>query len=199
MPLCTVCTNRASARRSVEREISERVQHVPLVVVEHERAEHHHPRCGHEGRAIVDPLPGVLDQLGDLVALRRIDQRADLDALVDAAPDRLAPLLADRYTVVTFDNRETGGTGPCEDGFTLAVLTLALVLVITATYHLGYEQFREDGIGPPETGNTIISIPALLTTNPLGSVIAHTSMHVAADIHAYETDTYLPPQTEADD
>jgi len=79
-----------------------------------------------------------------------------------------------------------------------AVLTLVLVVVITATYHLGYEQFREDGIGPPETGNTIISIPALLTTNPLGSVIAHASMHVAADVHAYETDVFLPPQVEAD-
>jgi hypothetical protein len=79
-----------------------------------------------------------------------------------------------------------------------AVLTLALVLVITATYHLGYEQYREDGVGQPESGNTIISIPALLTTNPLGSVIAHASMHVAADVHAYETDVFLPPQVEAD-
>ena len=79
-----------------------------------------------------------------------------------------------------------------------AVLTLALVLAITATYHLGYEQYREDGVGQPETGNTIISIPALLTTNPLGSVIAHSSMHVAADVHAYETDVFLPPQVDTD-
>jgi 3-oxoadipate enol-lactonase len=33
---------------------------------------------------------------------------------------RVVPLLADDFTVVTFDNRETGGTGPCEAGFTLA-------------------------------------------------------------------------------
>ncbi len=81
---------------------------------------------------------------------------------------------------------------------TFAGLTLVLVLIITATYHLGYQQFREDGIGGPETGNTIISVPALLTANPLGSVIAHASMHVAADAHAYETDLFLPPQTQAD-
>jgi hypothetical protein len=81
---------------------------------------------------------------------------------------------------------------------TYAVLTLALVLVITATYHLGYEQFREDGVGSPEIGNTVISVPALLTANPLGSIIAHASMHVAADVHAYETDLFLPPQTDAD-
>lgn len=79
-----------------------------------------------------------------------------------------------------------------------AVLALALSLVITATYHLGYEQFRDDGVGGPETGNAIISIPAILTANPVGSVVAHASMHVAADVHAYETDLYLPPETTAD-
>jgi hypothetical protein len=79
-----------------------------------------------------------------------------------------------------------------------AILTLVLVMVITATYHLGYEQFREDGIGPPEIGNSIISLPAVLTTNPLGSVIAHASMHVAADVHAYETEVFLPPKISAE-
>jgi hypothetical protein len=78
---------------------------------------------------------------------------------------------------------------------TFALLGLILVLVITAVYHLGYEQFREDGVAGPETGNTIISVPALLTANPLGSVIAHASMHVSANVHAYETDLFLPPQT----
>jgi hypothetical protein len=76
-----------------------------------------------------------------------------------------------------------------------AAFTLVLSLIITATYHLGYEQFRDDGVSGPETGNSIISIPAILTTNPLGSVVAHASMHVAANVHAYETDLYLPPQT----
>jgi hypothetical protein len=78
-----------------------------------------------------------------------------------------------------------------------ALVMLPLVLIITGVYHLGYEQFRGDGIGGPEFGNTIISVPMLATANPVGSVIAHASMHVAADIHVYETDLYLPPQTEA--
>jgi inhibitor of cysteine peptidase len=76
-----------------------------------------------------------------------------------------------------------------------AALALLLSLTITATYHLGYEQFREDGVAGPELGNAIIPIPAILTANPLGSVVAHASMHVAANVHAYETDLYLPPQT----
>jgi hypothetical protein len=78
-----------------------------------------------------------------------------------------------------------------------ATIALSLSLVMTGAYHLGYEQFREDGIGAPETGNAIMSVPLLATGNPLGSIAAHASMHVTADIHSYETDVFLPPQTEA--
>lgn len=76
--------------------------------------------------------------------------------------------------------------------------SLVLILAITAAYHLGFEQFRRDGIGAPLIGNTMISVPMLLTTNPIGSVLAHASMHVAAASHAYETPTFLPPQVGAD-
>lgn len=78
-----------------------------------------------------------------------------------------------------------------------AAVMLPMVLLITGAYHLGYDQYREDGIAGPETGNTIISVPTLLSANPLGSVVAHAAMHVAADLHSYETDTFLPPQTDA--
>jgi hypothetical protein len=76
--------------------------------------------------------------------------------------------------------------------------SLVLILTVTATYHLGFEQFRRDGIGAPIIGNTMISLPMLLTTNPIGSVLAHASMHVTAAAHAYETPTFLPPQVGAD-
>jgi len=78
------------------------------------------------------------------------------------------------------------------------VLALVLVMIITGVYHLGYEQFREDGIAGPETGNIIISVPMLATLNPVGSVVAHASMHVAAEAHSHETDVFLPPQVDAD-
>lgn len=78
-----------------------------------------------------------------------------------------------------------------------AALTLPLVVIVTAVYHLGYEQFRDDGLRQPETGNAILSVPVLLTANPVGSVVAHATMHVAAVAHAYETPTYLPPQSSA--
>jgi hypothetical protein len=31
----------------------------------------------------------------------------------------------------------------------------------------------------------------------VGSILAHASMHIAAVLHAYETDVFLPPQVEA--
>jgi hypothetical protein len=79
-----------------------------------------------------------------------------------------------------------------------AAIALPLVIVITAVYHLGYDQFREDGVAKPEIGNTVISVPLLVAVNPAGSIVAHASMHVAAVTHAYETDVFLPPQTTAE-
>jgi len=74
--------------------------------------------------------------------------------------------------------------------------SLALVMTITATYHLGYEHYRDVGVGAPETGNSLISLPMLLTANPIGSVIDHSAMHAAAVIHEYEGETRLPPQAD---
>jgi hypothetical protein len=76
--------------------------------------------------------------------------------------------------------------------------SLALVMAMTAVYHLGYAQYRDDGVGQPEIGNTIISMPMLLTANPIGSVADHAAMHVSAVAHEYETDVRLPPATDAD-
>jgi len=71
------------------------------------------------------------------------------------------------------------------------------VLTMTAVYHLGYDQYRQDGVKAPETGNTIISVPMLLTANPIGSVADHMAMHISAVAHTYETDVRLPPPTTA--
>ena len=77
-------------------------------------------------------------------------------------------------------------------------LSLVLVMTMTAAYHLGYEQYREDGVGAPEIGNTIISMPMLLSASPVGSVLDHAAMHVSAVVHEYETEVRLPPATTAD-
>jgi hypothetical protein len=74
--------------------------------------------------------------------------------------------------------------------------SLALVMSITAIYHLGFSQYRHDGVGAPEAGNTIISLPMLLSTNPIGSIADHMAMHISAVQHTYETDVRLPPPTK---
>jgi hypothetical protein len=79
----------------------------------------------------------------------------------------------------------------------LTALALPLVLVVTATYHLGYPQYREDGVSRPETGNVLISIPTFATANPVGSIVAHVSQHIAAVTHAYESRIFNPPVTDA--
>jgi hypothetical protein len=76
-------------------------------------------------------------------------------------------------------------------------LTLPLVFIVTATYHWGYPQYREDGLSRPETGNVLISIPTFATANPVGSVVAHVSQHIAAVTHAYESRIFNPPVTKS--
>jgi hypothetical protein len=75
--------------------------------------------------------------------------------------------------------------------------SLGLVVALTGVYHLGFSQYREDGLAAPETGNTIISMPMLLTANPIGSVADHMAMHISAVAHTYETDVRLPPPAKA--
>lgn len=75
--------------------------------------------------------------------------------------------------------------------------SLALVATITAAYHLGYAQYRHEGVRQPETGNALISLPMLLSANPVGSVADHMAMHVSAVAHTYETGVRLPPATKA--
>lgn len=76
-------------------------------------------------------------------------------------------------------------------------LALPLVMIVTATYHLGYPQYRHDGLSRPEIGNVLISIPAFATANPVGSFVAHASQHIAAVTHAYESRIFNPPVTRS--
>ena len=75
--------------------------------------------------------------------------------------------------------------------------SLALIVTITAVYHLGFAQYRHDGVRQPVTGNALISAPMLLTANPIGSIADHMAMHISAVTHTYETEVRLPPATQA--
>jgi hypothetical protein len=90
-----------------------------------------------------------------------------------------------------------GSVGGLKGKLRFTALALPLVMLVTATYHLGYPQYRQDGLSRPETGNVLISIPAFATANPVGSFVAHTSQHIAAVTHAYESRIFNPPVTKS--
>ncbi len=73
------------------------------------------------------------------------------------------------------------------------LLAWLFILVLTTAYHLGYADFRSRKIIQPNIGNTIISIPTLVSANPIGSPIAHAIMHITAIIHSPQTELFLPP------
>jgi hypothetical protein len=90
-----------------------------------------------------------------------------------------------------------GKVGGLTGKLRFTALALPLVIIVTATYHVGYPQYRHDGLNRPETGNVLISIPAFATANPVGSFVAHASQHIAAVTHAYESRIFNPPMTKA--
>lgn len=74
-----------------------------------------------------------------------------------------------------------------------SLLAYIFIIVLTTSYHLGYSDFRSSKLIQPIIGNTIMSIPTLLSSNPISSPVAHAAMHVAAVIHSPQTDIFLPP------
>lgn len=76
------------------------------------------------------------------------------------------------------------------------LLAWLFILLVTTAYHLGYSDFRSKKIIQPNIGNTIISIPTLVSANPIGSPITHAMMHIAAIIHSPKTELFLPPHRE---
>jgi hypothetical protein len=79
----------------------------------------------------------------------------------------------------------------------IGLIALAASMAVTATYHLGYPDFRGEKLRKPVAGDVVWSAPTLLTLSPLGAPVAHAGLHVTAVLHSYETDTFLPPHSAA--
>lgn len=75
----------------------------------------------------------------------------------------------------------------------IGAVALAVSVLVTATYHLGYSDFRSSKVRKPMTGDLVWSVPTLATLNPIGAPIAHAALHVTAVSHNSETDLFLPP------
>jgi hypothetical protein len=75
----------------------------------------------------------------------------------------------------------------------VGVVALLASLAVTATYHVGYSDFRSAEVRKPVAGDVVWSMPTLLTLNPIGAPIAHAGLHTSAVLHSYGTEVYLPP------
>ena len=85
------------------------------------------------------------------------------------------------------------GKKPLGKKIAFGFLAWLFILAMTTAYHLGYSDFRARKIVQPIIGNSIISIPTLLSANPVGSPITHVIMHITAILHSPKTDLFLPP------
>ena len=79
----------------------------------------------------------------------------------------------------------------------VGALALAVSLIFTAVYHVGYADFRGAKLRKPLAGDVMWSVPTLATLSPIASPITHAALHVSAVIHSYDTDTFLPPHSES--
>jgi len=81
-----------------------------------------------------------------------------------------------------------------------AGLALALSVLVSTSYHLGYPEYRDADLRSPEIGTIAANVPTALTGNPLGSVVAHSTVHVAAVVHQRDGGSMqmLPPKVTAD-
>jgi amino acid transporter len=79
-----------------------------------------------------------------------------------------------------------------------AGLVIAFSLLVSTAYHLGYSTYRGSELRKPLIGTVMWDLPAVLTGNPAGALIAHPVAHTTAVVHQYyggeETNQMLPPE-----
>lgn len=114
--------------------------------------------------------------------------------LIDALFLNVMPVVA-----VGLGASHFGWAGTASGRVFIGVIGLFASLLVTLIYHLGYPEFRNKRVGMVLAGNSIITLAFLLSGNPLGSIISHTAMHIAAVWQGAETTIQLPPhyQTRA--
>ena len=87
-----------------------------------------------------------------------------------------------------------GWTAGWQGKIVAGVLALLLSLFVTASYHLGFPEYRKPGgIAGPTIGNGVMSLGYLLTNNPITAIFSHMAMHIAGVLHGPASVMQLPP------
>lgn len=79
----------------------------------------------------------------------------------------------------------------------VGAVALGASLVVTFAYHVGYPEFRNKRVGLVLVGNGLITLAFLLSANPLGAIVSHVVMHLAAVLRGPDTTLQLPPHLAA--
>jgi hypothetical protein len=111
--------------------------------------------------------------------------------MIDALLLNIMPVLAIHVGLSQY-----GWTSSWTGKFAFGLTALAASLWITLAYHAGYKEFRNRSMAMVLFGNTIITLAYLISGNPLGALIAHTVMHMAAVLQGPETTLQLPPHAD---
>ena len=81
-----------------------------------------------------------------------------------------------------------------------AGLVLALSLLVSTAYHLGYPEYRDSDLRSPLIGTVMADSSAVLTGNPIGAFLTHDAAHVTSVVHQEQggPTKMLPPQDTGD-
>lgn len=81
-----------------------------------------------------------------------------------------------------------------------AGLALALSLVVSTSYHLGYPEYRDSDLRSPLMGTVMANSATMLTGNPVGAFLTHGTAHLSAVVHQEQggPTQMLPPEVTAD-
>lgn len=108
--------------------------------------------------------------------------------LVDALLLSVLPIVATWHAFAAL-----GWTANWPGRIGAGALALALSLAVTAAYHLGFPEFQGAQVAGPLIGNGVSSLAYVVTANPLGALLSHLAMHVAAVLQGPGTTIQLPP------
>jgi hypothetical protein len=88
---------------------------------------------------------------------------------------------------------QSGSSGSLLAKVVAGILALLASLFVALTYHLGYREYRNRSVVLVLFGNSVITLAYLLSGSPLGALLSHTLMHIAATLQGPETTLQLPP------
>ena len=76
------------------------------------------------------------------------------------------------------------------------VVAVALVWATTTAHHVGFAHYNGDEAVAAATVSSVPALPAVVTGNPVGSVMAGIMLHTAIAAHAFESSQLAPPPVD---